>query len=165
MATPTTESITGTHWIGGRQAAGGGETIDVINPADGSVVGTVPAGTPADVDRAVTAARSAFRGWSETPVEERIAVAGRISQGLMARAGDVATTITAEMGAPISFSRTVQSGLPIGSSATFAAVAADFPWSEEIGNSLVVKEPIGVVGAITRGTTRCTRSWRRSFRR
>jgi aldehyde dehydrogenase (NAD+) len=149
MAAPTADTRTSAHWIGGQQVAGSGETIDVINPADGSVVGSVPAGTPADVDKAVRAARAAFRGWSETPVEERIAVAGRISQGLQARAGDIATTITAEMGSPISFSRAVQSGLPIGSSATFAAIAADFPWSEEIGNSLVVKEPIGVVGAIT----------------
>lgn len=149
MATPTTESITGSHWIGGRQVAGDGETIDVINPADGSVVGTVPAGSPADVDRAVAAAKGAFREWSETPVGERIAVAQRISDGLTARMGDIAASITAEMGSPISFSRAVQAGLPVFSSATFAAIAADFPWSEEIGNSLVVKEPIGVVGAIT----------------
>jgi aldehyde dehydrogenase (NAD+) len=151
MATPTVEPGSGTsaHWIGGERVAGGSEVIAVVNPADGSVVGTVPAGTAADVDRAVSAAAAAFPAWSGTPVEERIAVAQRISQGLQARAGDIAASITAEMGSPISFSRTVQVGLPIGSSATVAGVAASFPWTEEIGNSLVVREPVGVVGAIT----------------
>ncbi|MCO1659136.1 aldehyde dehydrogenase family protein [Pseudonocardia humida] len=151
MATPAVEPGSGTsaHWIGGERVAGGGEVIEVVNPADGSIVGTVPAGTAADVDRAVAAARAALPGWAGTPVEERIAVAQRISQGLQARAGDIAASITAEMGSPISFSRTVQVGLPIGSSATAAGVAASFPWTEEIGNSLVVREPIGVVGAIT----------------
>ena len=150
MAAPTADTATSPHWIGGQHVAGSGsETIDVINPADGSVVGSVPAGTPADVDKAVAAAKAAFRGWSETPVAERIAVAQKISAGLQARGADIATSITAEMGSPISFSQAVQVGLPVGSSATFAAIAAGFPWSEEIGNSLVVKEPIGVVGAIT----------------
>src|SRR5262245_59873656 len=124
MAAPTADTATSAHWIGGQQVAGSGETIDVINPATGSVVGSVPAGTPADVGKAVAAAKAAFSEWSETPVEDRVAVAQKISAGLQARGADIATSITAEMGSPISFSQAVQVGLPVGSSATFAAIAA-----------------------------------------
>jgi aldehyde dehydrogenase (NAD+) len=147
MAAPTLNSPV--HWIDGRAAAGSGETIDVVDPATGATVATVPAGTAADVDQAVQAAQRAFPGWSTTPVAERAAVVQRISDGLKARAAEIAGSITAEMGAPITFSQNVQAGMPIASSASFAALAEAFPWEEEIGNSLVVKEPIGVVGAIT----------------
>ncbi|ODU00642.1 MAG: aldehyde dehydrogenase [Pseudonocardia sp. SCN 72-86] len=147
MAAPTLN--TAGHWIAGETVAATGETIDVVNPATGEVVGTVPAGTAEDVDRAVRAARAVQREWADVDVAERAAVVQRISDGLKARAEDVASSITAEMGSPITFSRKVQATMPVGSSRGFAKLAADFPWQEEIGNSLVVKEPIGVVGAIT----------------
>jgi aldehyde dehydrogenase (NAD+) len=147
MAAPSTTSPG--HWINGDLLDGGGDRIDVVNPATGDVIATVPAGTAADVDRAVAAARAAFRGWSNTPVEERIAVVQRISAGLKARGEEIAATITAEMGSPIGFSRAVQASIPVATSASVAALAADFAWTEEISNSLVVREPIGVVGAIT----------------
>ncbi|WP_103383651.1 aldehyde dehydrogenase family protein [Pseudonocardia dioxanivorans] len=147
MAAPTLNT-TG-HWIAGETVAATGETIDVVNPATGEVVGTVPAGTAEDVDRAVRAARAVQREWADVDVAERAVVVQRISDGLKARAEDVATSITAEMGSPVTFSRKVQATMPVASSRGFAKIAADFPWTEEIGNSLVVKEPIGVVGAIT----------------
>jgi aldehyde dehydrogenase (NAD+) len=138
------------HVIGGtsRESAGT-DRIEVVDPATGAPVGSVPAGTAADVDAAVAAARAAFPGWSGTPVELRAAVVKAISAGLKERAGEIADTITAEMGSPITFSQKVQVAMPIGSSATVAGLAAGFAWTEEIGNSLVVREPIGVVGAIT----------------
>jgi aldehyde dehydrogenase (NAD+) len=137
------------HWIGGQSVAGGTETIDVVNPATNEVVGAVPAGTAAEVDKAVAAARAALPGWAATDVAERAAIVRRISEGLQARVGEIADTITAEMGAPITLSRMAQAGLPIAVTASLAGIAADFPWTEEIGNALIVREPIGVVGAIT----------------
>jgi aldehyde dehydrogenase (NAD+) len=109
----------------------------------------VPAGTAADVDAAVAAATAAFPGWARTSPADRAAIVRRMAEGLQARAGEVASTITAEMGAPISLSRRAQAGLPIMVTASVATLAADFPWTEEIGNALIVREPIGVVGAIT----------------
>ncbi|GAA1286986.1 aldehyde dehydrogenase [Planotetraspora silvatica] len=138
-----------THWIGGEAVAGTTDLIDVVNPATGEVVSRVPSGTAADVDRAVAAATAAFPGWAATDPAERAAVVGRISEGLRNRLEEIATTITSEMGAPITLSRQGQAGLPIMVAATFAGLAAGFNWTEEIGNSLVVREPIGVVGAIT----------------
>src|ERR1700757_305579 len=137
------------HWIDGMAIAGDAESIEVVNPANGAIVGRIPAGTARDVDDAVRAARSALPGWSNTPVEERVAIVKRISKGLEARSGEIAEGITAEMGSPISFSRTVQVGLPIRSSDAAASAAETFGWTQQIGNSLVIREPFGVVGAIT----------------
>jgi aldehyde dehydrogenase (NAD+) len=146
----TTHTLdTTAHWIGGEAVTGGTETIDVVNPATNKVIATVPAGTAADVDKAVAAATAAFPGWAGTDPAERAAIVQRISEGLQARAGEIADTITAEMGAPITLSRRAQAGLPIAVTAAIAGLAADFPWTEEIGNALIVREPIGVVGAIT----------------
>jgi aldehyde dehydrogenase (NAD+) len=150
MAAPATYR-TG-HWIDG--AFDGGDCIDgarieVVDPATEEVLAAVPAGTAADVDRAVAAARAAFPGWSQTPVQARAAAVGRISDGLAARRDEIAAVITAEMGSPTTFARKVQATMPRATSAGVAKLAADFPWTEEIGNSLVVREPVGVVGAIT----------------
>jgi aldehyde dehydrogenase (NAD+) len=137
------------HRIGGEQVAGEGERIDVVDPASGEVIAAVPAGTATEVDRAVDAATAALREWSALDIGERVIVVSRISEGLAARASDVAATITREMGSPISFSRAVQAALPVATSSGVAGLAAEFPWTEEIGNSLVVRQPVGVVGAIT----------------
>nr|WP_240777382.1 aldehyde dehydrogenase family protein [Nonomuraea basaltis] len=123
--------------------------IDVVNPATGEVIAQVPDGTTADVDQAVAAATAAFPGWAATDPAERGRVVGRIADGLRSRAEEIATTITREMGAPITLSRTAQAAFPVAVAASFAALAPTFDWTERIGNSLVVREPIGVVGAIT----------------
>ena len=136
------------HWIDGRAVPFDGPVIEVVNPATGAVVATVPAGTAADVDRAVAAAAAAFPGWAATPPAERAAVLRRLAAGLGARGEEIAAAMTLEMGAPITFTRAVAVGLPPMSVEAFAKVAEDFPWTEEIGNSLIVREPIGVVGAI-----------------
>ncbi|PZG07027.1 aldehyde dehydrogenase family protein [Nonomuraea aridisoli] len=138
-----------THWIGGRPATGSSLMIDVINPATGEVIAQVPDGTPADVDRAVAAARAAFPGWAAVDPAERARIVGRVADGLRARTEEIAATITREMGAPITLSRTAQAGFPVKVAASFAELAAGFAWTERIGDSLVVREPIGVVGAIT----------------
>ncbi len=148
MVTPTTTA--GTHFIDGQEIAGSSDGIDVVNPATEASAGWVPAGTAADVDAAVDAARRAFPRWSATPVVDRAALVRRISEGLAARKGEIAATITAEMGSPISFATNVQASLPIYTSAGIADLLDNgYSFSEEIGNSLVLREPIGVVGCIT----------------
>ncbi|MCW2879051.1 MAG: Aldehyde dehydrogenase [Sphaerisporangium sp.] len=137
------------HWIDGQAVPFDGPAIEVVNPATGAVIAAIPDGTAADVDRAVTAATAAFPAWAATDPAERAAVVRRIAAGLKARGEEIAATISAEIGAPISFARMAQAGLPVMATEAIASVAADFPWSEEIANSLIVREPIGVVGAIT----------------
>jgi acyl-CoA reductase-like NAD-dependent aldehyde dehydrogenase len=137
-------------FIGGRWVAPSGEdAIEVHNAGTGEVMGTVPAGTGRDVDAAVAAARAAFEAWSATPVEARAAFLQKISDGLKARADELARTIAQEVGMPLKLSQRIQAGLPIANFANYAKIVREFKFEERVGNSLVVREPVGVVGAIT----------------
>jgi aldehyde dehydrogenase (NAD+) len=137
------------HWIDGRAVRGSGPLIDVVNPADESVVAQVHEGTAEDVNRAVDAALAAYPGWAATPLRHRADVMRSLAEGLRKRSEELAATITLEMGAPIAFSRQAQVGFPVASTLAAVASAERFEWTEVIENSLVVREPIGVVGAIT----------------
>jgi aldehyde dehydrogenase (NAD+) len=138
------------HWIGGNAVAGTStDTIKVVNPATGEVIGAVPAGTAADVNAAVAAATAALPAWAATTPAERAAILPRLAAGLDARREEIAQIVTAETGSPISLSRTMQVDFPVGHAAAVAALADEFPWTEQVANSLIVREPIGVVGAIT----------------
>jgi acyl-CoA reductase-like NAD-dependent aldehyde dehydrogenase len=127
----------------------GSGSIDVIDSTTEEVMGTVPEGTTEDVDVAVAAARAAFPAWSARPVEERTALLTKVAEALGAQMDDLADLITHEVGMPRMLSQLVQVGLPLNSFASAAQVAADFIWEQTVGNSLVVREPIGVVGCIT----------------
>ncbi|MGW5557130.1 aldehyde dehydrogenase family protein [Micromonospora sp. NPDC003944] len=146
--TPSTHTVAG-HWIGGETVTGSAGTLPVVNPATGEVVAETPAGTAADVDRAVAAARAAFPAWSATTPQHRADVLRRLGAGLAARTEEIAQAITAEMGSPIGMSRTAQVAFPAAVVESVAGLANDFAWTQEVGNSLIVREPIGVVGAIT----------------
>ena len=137
-------------FIGGTwPAPSGPDRLTVVNPTTEQELATVPAGTPADVDRAVAAARAAFPPWAATPPAERAAVLGRLADGLAARAEAVAALIATEVGSPLGFARSVQAGLPPTVLRSYAELLPAHPFEERIGNSLVVREPVGVVGAIT----------------
>jgi len=125
------------------------ETIDVHNAGTGEVMGKVPAGTEKDVQAAVAAARAAFEGWSATPVAKRAEYLQKISDGLKARAAELGSTIAQEVGMPIKLAGRIQAGLPIANFANYAKLLGDYSFENRVGNSLVVREPVGVVGAIT----------------
>jgi len=127
----------------------GDGAIEVINAGTEQVMGSIPEGTSTDVDKAVAAAKDAFEAWSTTPVEERQKYLVRLNEALQARSADIASTVAGEVGMPITWSTMIQAGLPAGNMQTFATLLDSFQFEEEIGNSLVVKEPVGVVGAIT----------------
>ncbi len=137
-------------FIGGRWVAPSSpETIDVHNAGTGEVMGRIPAATEKDVAAAVAAARAAFEGWSATPVEKRAELLEKVSAGLKARGDELARTIAQEVGMPLKMASRIQAGLPIANFANYAKLVRDFPFEEKVGNSLVVREPVGVVGAIT----------------
>ena len=124
-------------------------TLEVIDSATEEVFATIPEGTPEDVDKAAQAAAAAFPAWAATSREERGKLLKRISEALAARTDELAQIISHEVGMPMTLSGSIQVGLPAGAFADAANAAESFPWEEEIGNSLVVHEPVGVVGAIT----------------
>ncbi|OBJ91373.1 aldehyde dehydrogenase [Mycolicibacterium conceptionense] len=121
--------------------------IDVVDPATEEVIGHVPNGDAADVDAAVAAARRSFDPLIS--VAERRDRLNRVIAVMEKRLPDIAELITAEMGAPIRIAQTVQTQVPLAVAKGFADVLDTFEFEERIGNSLVLREPYGVVGAIT----------------
>jgi aldehyde dehydrogenase (NAD+) len=150
MTTTTTTLDRDRFFIGGAWIPPAGqETIEVIDPTTEQVIGRVPAGKPEDVDRAVNSAREAFETWSRVPVEDRAEACAAIGNGLYARQEEIATLISREMGMPVRLSQMIQAGLPVMSFSSQPQLVSEVAWEEKIGNSLVVREPVGVVGAIT----------------
>jgi len=125
------------------------QRLDVINPSNEEVIGRIPLCTEADVDDAVKAASDAFPAWSARPLSERLAFLRTIATAMKARSEEIGKTIASEMGMPIKLAGMIQAGLPIGNMAGFAEIAENFSFEETVGNSLVVKEPVGVCGFIT----------------
>jgi aldehyde dehydrogenase (NAD+) len=137
-------------YIGGEWVdPAGDETIDVVNASTEEVMGRIPQSTPADVDRAVAAARKAFEAWSTTSLVERADLMRAIAAALAARADEIAGTISQELGMPIGLSKAIQAGLPTMTFTSMPGLLEEVVWEQEVGNSTVVREPIGVVGAIT----------------
>ncbi len=124
-------------------------TLEVLDSNTEEVIGTIPEGTAEDVDKAVAAAAAAFGEWSSMSHEERSKLLARVSEGLAARTDEIAETISKEVGMPLSLSKIVQVGLPTGVFSDMAKRVTEFQWERELGNSLIVREPVGVVGAIT----------------
>ncbi|WP_439943969.1 aldehyde dehydrogenase [Streptomyces sp. BBFR115] len=130
------------------------ETIDVVSPFTEEVVARVPAGSRADVDRAVAAAREAFDHgpWPGLGLGERMAVLRRFAAVLADRHEEMAEIISYEMGCPISLSRTMQTTGARLLLDSFLELAPRYEWStvrrSNTGNALVTREPVGVVAAV-----------------
>src|SRR5665647_687701 len=137
-------------YIDGRWVLSAGTgRIDVICGSTEEVMARIPEGNAADVDAAVRAARAAFEGWAATPVAERAAFLQKIQAGLKARSEEIGKIIAREVGMPLKLATMIQAGLPVLSFGIFAKLLTEFQFEERVGNSLVVREPVGVVAAIT----------------
>jgi betaine-aldehyde dehydrogenase len=124
--------------------------IDVFSASTEAVIGRIPDSSPADVDRAAEAARRAFDGpWGESTVEQRAQWIEKLAGALESRTKAIAKAIAEEVGTPIVMATTIQAGLPVMVTRSYAALIREARVEEEIGNSLIVREPVGVVGAIT----------------
>src|SRR4249919_2176703 len=150
MATAAELQIKDRIFIGGEWVEPeGSETIEFVNSTTEEVMGTIPGCTPVDADRAVAAAREAFESWSQTSREVRAGYIAAIAEGLGGRAEEIAATITQELGMPLKLSAIIQVGLPTSQFASMPKLMEEVAWEEEIGNSRVLREPVGVLGAIT----------------
>ncbi|MCG5216283.1 aldehyde dehydrogenase family protein [Streptosporangium sp. KLBMP 9127] len=131
-------------------ASTSGEGIDVVNPATEEIVDRVPAGSPDDVEAAAAAAAAAFPGWSATAPAERGKLLAAAAGLLKERSDRIARLIATDMGAPYGMALKVQTLMPAGVLASFAQLAETYDFDGgRIGNSRIIKEPVGVVGAIT----------------
>ena len=125
------------------------ETIEVTASGTGELYAIIPAGTVEEANQAVEAAAAAFTGWSNTSPKERGEFLMRISEKLAERSDEIALTIAHEVGMPLMLAKGVQVGLPTMTFADNATRAMEYAWEEEIGHSTLLREPVGVVAAIT----------------
>jgi aldehyde dehydrogenase (NAD+) len=125
------------------------ETLEVINPATEQPIATIALGGEQDVNRAVAAAKRAFESFSVTSKQERVELLGTVIERYKARMEDIARAVSQEMGAPISLARAAQAPAGFGHlRATLAALEAE-TFSETVGSTTIVYEPVGVCGLIT----------------
>ena len=136
----------GGRWVRPDESDG---VIEVVNAATEEVMGTVPNGGPADVDRAVAAARAAFDEWSQASVDERAKAVERLGEALSARVPEVGTLVAQEVGMPLAMATVVQGALPAMVMTSYGSIVRDVDFEERIGSSVVVREAAGVVAAIT----------------
>jgi acyl-CoA reductase-like NAD-dependent aldehyde dehydrogenase len=127
----------------------GSGTIEVINASTEEVMGSIPEGDATDVDRAVAAAVAAFPAWAASSPSDRAKYVQAMAEGIGARSDEIAETICGEVGMPMFLAKRIQAGLPQVIAGSYPAIVESFAWEETVGSSLVVKEPLGVVGAIT----------------
>lgn len=139
----------GHYYAGTWQNAAQREAIKVINPATEEVIGSVPAGTADDVAAAVAAACAAQPGWAELGAAGRAGYLAALHEKLVEHGPELAELITGELGMPLKLSLRIQATLPALVLQSYIALLKEFSFSEQIGQSLVLKEPIGVVAAIT----------------
>ncbi len=137
-------------YIGGKWISPKGKgSIEVMNPATEEIIGKVPIGNSEDLDLAIKYARDAFISWSESSIETRIDYLNRLTTAIKENSETMAQLITSEVGTPIEYSRMAMVGTPRVVTRSYAKILESFEWEEEVRNSLIVKEPVGVVGMIT----------------
>ena len=149
MTSTTSIQVESALYIDGRWVAGGGEDLEVENPANGEVTGVITQASSADVDDAVQAAKRSFPAWSATPVLERAEILRRIWEVLTERADLFAEIINREQGSPPKVARALHVDTPLAVMAATIEALESFEFTRELGNSLIHHEPVGVVAAIT----------------
>jgi acyl-CoA reductase-like NAD-dependent aldehyde dehydrogenase len=138
------------YYDGAWQQPSTADATDVISSATEAPIGRVPRGSADDVDRAVKAARRAFDTvWSRTTVDERAAWLEKLGSAMKARVPQAAEAIAHEVGTAIGYATKVQVEFPVSMISLNGKFLREAKLEEELGNSLVVKEPVGVVGCIT----------------
>jgi aldehyde dehydrogenase (NAD+) len=133
------------EWV---PSAGTG-VLSVTSPISEEIVATIPAGSPADVDLAVQAAADAFPSWSQTSVEERVAMLQEIGRQLTKRADDITSAIVSELGYPLEYVKKAHTAGGTGDLANIAESLQEIIWDEQVGPTTVTRAAAGVVGAIT----------------
>ena len=137
-------------YIGGKWLKpSGAALIDVVDSGTEAIMGRVPEGSVADAEAAVEAAKLAFDAWAATPAAARADYLQKVAANLKARTDELAATICGEVGMPLKLARAIQVGSPVYNWNAYAKFAREFAFESRVGHSLVAREPVGVVAAIT----------------
>jgi len=124
-------------------------SFEIRSSSTEELIGRVPAGNAEDAARAVEAAAGAFGPWAARSVDDRATYLEKLAGALESRRQELATTIASEVGMPIKLSTLIQAGAPLMLLRAFAGIARAYTFEEIVGNSRVVREPVGVVACIT----------------
>ncbi|MCX4679069.1 aldehyde dehydrogenase [Streptomyces sp. NBC_01433] len=143
-------------FIGGRWTAPAGRDVfEIRSPHDQRLVGAAPQASPADVDRAVAAAREAFDHgpWPLMDPAERRAMIERFDELHVARGAELAALVTSENGSPLWFTRWLHTVGISQQTAAYLRAAESLAWEEQLrspapGRTTVRREPVGVVAAV-----------------
>jgi len=127
----------------------GADTLQVDNASTEEIIGTVPAGMEADVERAVAAAAAAFETWGMTTASERQAYLKKLHTAMEQRQDELGEVMSQELGMPLALAKPIQAGLPLQSVSNFIKILDTYEFEDHIGNSDIIKEPVGVVACIT----------------
>ena len=125
------------------------QTIDIINPANETVIGKLNVGNEQDIDKAVSAAKKAFSKFSISSVGERLELLTEVRNIFKKRFDDIVDAITTEMGAPVKLSKGAQAAVGLGHLKTAIRVLENHKFEYEFNGSIIRHEPIGVCGLIT----------------
>ncbi len=126
-----------------------GEFIEVINPATEEVIAKVPRGNEEDVNKAAKAAREAFETFKHSTLDERVEIIKKFHAYLKENEDEITVCISKELGSPLGFTKKVHLGNQIDRIERYIEIAQDYEYERKEKNTLILKEPIGVVGAIT----------------
>jgi aldehyde dehydrogenase (NAD+) len=136
-------------YIDGAWVPGTGGEQEVEDPTTETVTGVVTKAAPAEVDAAIDAAAAAFPAWAATPVAERVALLRALHARISERADHFAELITREQGSPPRVARGLHVDVPLGVIEKTAEATEEFLFRKRLGNSVILREPVGVVAAIT----------------
>ncbi len=125
------------------------DTIKVIDPSTEEICGEVPSGNDQDVNDAVAAAKAAFKTWSKTSAQERSDLIRKLSGKINENAKKIGELCALELGTPLNMSIAVHGGMGMGVVGSYIDVPFEMEKEVQIGNSTVIKEPIGVCAFIT----------------
>ena len=139
----------GRNLIGGSWVESASTRLNVTNPVDEAVIGTIPVGHPDDIDAAVVAARAAFPGWSARPLDERVGLVSALADLVEERHSEFTDLVVAEIGCPRRTARWAQVGLSVADLRSAIDGAGRVEWEADLGSSIVIREAIGVAGCIT----------------
>lgn len=125
------------------------DTIEVIDPSTEEVCGVVPSGNNDDVNDAVAAAKEAFKTWGHSSAADRSALIKKLSDLVNANAEKIGELCALELGTPLQMSVAVHGGMGMGVVGSYVDIPYEMEKEEQLGNSVVIKEPIGVCAFIT----------------
>jgi acyl-CoA reductase-like NAD-dependent aldehyde dehydrogenase len=141
--------VTSLYINGSWSPSSGKDLVDVVNPTSGQVIATVPAGTVADVDRAVAAAKAAFASWSASDLKTRAAFLRAVADGITARGEEIAAAAASDIGTPVKTGRYMHVKLPASTFTNMADNIEKYQFETREGPLAIVREPVGVVACIT----------------